>query len=131
MENGHGNIAATLNGARSNSPPRFGNGATGTKDSFLNYFFGKEGGLSGGSGTGTAAAASGVGNRHVNHSIEPSFSQSIRRGENRVERNIVAQHTDSDLYDSGRAGRGGYEGYNSPFVSFFSIEANIKLTNIM
>ncbi|KAI9869019.1 MAG: Dynamin- GTPase protein [Trichoglossum hirsutum] len=116
MENGRSNIAATLNGAHSGSPPRFGSGAAGTKDSFLNYFFGKEGGLPGGSGTGTAAAASGIGNRHVNQSNEPSFSQSIRHGDNRaVERSIQAQHADSDLYDSGRTGRGVYEGYNSPF----------------
>jgi dynamin 1-like protein len=118
MENGHSNIAATLNGTRSNSPQRF-SGTTGTKDSFLNYFFGKEGGLPGGPGTGAATATSG--GRHVSHSTEPSFSQSIRRGDNRmVERGAPMQNADSDPYDSGRTGRSGYEGYNSPFVSALS-----------
>ncbi|KAI9769672.1 MAG: Dynamin- GTPase protein [Geoglossum simile] len=116
MENGHSNIAATLNGTRSNSPQRFGGGTTGTKDSFLNYFFGKEGGLPGGPGASTATATSGIGGRHVSHSTEPSFSQSIRRGDNRmVERCVPTQNADSDPYDSGRTGRSGYEGYNSPF----------------
>ena len=73
-ENGHSSMIATTNG---------GTAAGGaTRDSFLNYFFGKEGGLpsSGGPNAigGTAAAA--MGTRHVSHNTEPSFSQSIRRG---------------------------------------------------
>ncbi|KAL9595280.1 MAG: hypothetical protein Q9219_006533 [cf. Caloplaca sp. 3 TL-2023] len=74
-ENGHVGIPGNLNG----SPPRFG-GATAagsTRDSFLNYFFGKEGGLP------AASAAAPTGTRHVSQSAEPSFSQSIRRGDNR------------------------------------------------
>ncbi|MCJ1308836.1 Dynamin- GTPase protein [Agyrium rufum] len=82
VENG---ITATLNGTRSGSPPRFDVNNTGTaRDSFLNYFFGKEGGLptsaSNPSHTGHVPAT--PGSRHVSHNIEPSFSQSIRRGEN-------------------------------------------------
>ena len=49
----------------------------GPKDSFLNYFFGKEGGLPP-SGPGMSTN---MGSRHVSHSTEPSFSQSIRRQE--------------------------------------------------
>jgi hypothetical protein len=49
----------------------------GAKDSFLNYFFGKEGGLPP-SGPGMSTN---MGSRHVSHSTEPSFSQSIRRQE--------------------------------------------------
>lgn len=86
-ENGHA-IASTMNGGRSASPPRFAGAAAGnTRDSFLNYFFGKEGGLP---SSGTANAAGGIhsatsmGNRHVSSHIEPSFSQSIRRGDNRI-----------------------------------------------
>ena len=79
-ENGH-NIVTTMNGARSASPPRFAGAATGnTRDSFLNYFFGKEGGLP--SSAGGISSASG--NRHVSSHVEPSFSQSIRRGDNRI-----------------------------------------------
>lgn len=78
-ENGH-NIAATMNGARSMSPPRFATtGASGnTRDSFLNYFFGKEGGLP------SSGSTNASGHRHVSSHVEPSFSQSIRRGDNRI-----------------------------------------------
>ena len=89
IENGHSSLNTTLNG-RSSSPPRFdrGTGAGNTRDSFLNYFFGKEGGLpstAAGAGVNASAtaAAAGIGTRHVSHNAEPSFSQSIRRGANR------------------------------------------------
>lgn len=82
-ENGHAHLGAHING----SPPIHATGAVAgsTRDSFLNYFFGKEGGLpssnaAGGIGSGAAAGAT----RHVSHSTEPSFSQSIRRGDNRI-----------------------------------------------
>ena len=82
---------AVANGAygRSSSPQRAG-GAQQGKDSFLNYFFGKEGGLPAGSNiagnaVGGTAAAAALGNRHVSHNAEPSFSQSIRRGEHRAQ----------------------------------------------
>ncbi|KAL8851400.1 MAG: hypothetical protein Q9221_003671 [Calogaya cf. arnoldii] len=81
-ENGHANMVTNLNG----SPPRIGSGAPAagnTRDSFLNYFFGKEGGLP--SSNAMAGATAGMaGHRHVSHSTEPSFSQSIRRGDNRI-----------------------------------------------
>ncbi|KAL9038771.1 MAG: hypothetical protein Q9214_005149 [Letrouitia sp. 1 TL-2023] len=86
QENGHHSIAGSIGG----SPPRpSGVAAAGsTRDTFLNYFFGKEGGpLSGNNGgpntAGSTAHTSAVGNRHVSHSAEPSFSQSIRRGDHR------------------------------------------------
>ncbi|KAL8891719.1 MAG: hypothetical protein Q9215_001257 [Flavoplaca cf. flavocitrina] len=83
-ENGHVNMVTNLNG----SPPRFGAAAPAagsTRDSFLNYFFGKEGGLPASNATGAGAATSGMmGHRHVSHSTEPSFSQSIRRGDHRI-----------------------------------------------
>ncbi|KAL8736525.1 MAG: hypothetical protein Q9181_002419 [Wetmoreana brouardii] len=84
-ENGHILAHTNLNG----SPPRHTGGAAagGTRDSFLNYFFSKEGGLppgnaAAGATVGSTAAAGGT--RHVSHSAEPSFSQSIRRGDNRI-----------------------------------------------
>lgn len=72
-ENGHNSMIATTNG---------GTAAGGaTRDSFLNYFFGKEGGLpSGGTNAIGGTTASATGTRHVSHNTEPSFSQSIRRG---------------------------------------------------
>ena len=122
-ENG---MSAVMNGARTGSPPRFGNPAQGNaRDSFLNYFFGKEGGLpaSGNSqnaAVGGTAAAAAMGNRHVSHNIEPSFSQSIRRGDNRISSPIQSTHSHgqmhgSDDYDMPR-GQRDYD-YNSQFVS--------------
>ncbi|KAF7508336.1 hypothetical protein GJ744_009327 [Endocarpon pusillum] len=69
-ENGH----ATYSGAA-------GQASGTTRDSFLNYFFGKEGGLPQ-PGPPLPSAAS-MGARHVSHSTEPSFAQSIRRTEGR------------------------------------------------
>jgi dynamin 1-like protein len=115
-ENGiSGGIAATMNGVRSGSPPRFnGQAAGGARDSFLNYFFGKDGGLpAGGAGAGQSTHNSSLG-RHVSQSTEPSFSQSIRRQEERVHR-TPAQQSREDDYELGRAQRD-YD-YNSPFVS--------------
>ncbi|MCJ1477036.1 Dynamin- GTPase protein [Lambiella insularis] len=124
-ENG---ISAAMNGNRSSSPPRFGNAAQGTaRDSFLNYFFGKDGGLpsiSSSPAVGGTAAAAAMGNRHVSHNAEPSFSQSIRRGDNRImERTLPIQPSYSqtqglghDEYNSIRGDRSyGYDlQYNSP-----------------
>ncbi|RCI11675.1 hypothetical protein L249_7351 [Ophiocordyceps polyrhachis-furcata BCC 54312] len=43
-DRGHGSLAAAVNGARPHSPSRLnGQGIGGARDSFLNYFFGKEG----------------------------------------------------------------------------------------
>lgn len=75
---GHG-LQAGANGARAGSPPRFGGAAAtgGAKDSFLNYFFGKDGGIPAAAGAPTPFP----GSRHVSTNIEPSFAASIRRGD--------------------------------------------------
>ena len=120
-------MSAAMNGARSVSPQRFGpQGQGNTRDSFLNYFFGKEGGLpvSGNSqpaAVGGTAAAAAMGNRHVSQNIEPSFSQSIRRGDNRISSPIQSMYSHgqthgSDDYDMLR-GQRDYD-YNSQFVSY-------------
>lgn len=116
-QNGTSGIAATLNGTRSSSPPRFNGQAAGARDSFLNYFFGKDGAPG---GTATARDASSAYNpnlgRHVSQTSEPSFSQSIRRQEERaVSHRTPAQQAREDDYELGRAQRD-YD-YNSPFVS--------------
>ncbi|KAF2173012.1 hypothetical protein M409DRAFT_49511 [Zasmidium cellare ATCC 36951] len=63
------------------------NGGPGGKDSFLNYFFGKESGASAGAlpGQNTASSLPGTnfGNRHVSQNTEPSISASFRRGDTR------------------------------------------------
>ncbi|KAI9884151.1 MAG: hypothetical protein M1823_004067 [Watsoniomyces obsoletus] len=87
-ENGGSHIASALNGVvRGSSPTRSVTGGGGgvARDSFLNYFFGKEGGNQPGSGSGvnhlSASTAAGS-HRHVSQHVEPSFAQSIRRGDN-------------------------------------------------
>lgn len=70
-------ITATLNGAHSNPQASFGASNT-TRDSFLNYFFGKDGLQSS-----TPAPQPPQQNRQANYSSEPSISQSIRRAEMR------------------------------------------------
>ena len=134
-ENGH----AMLNGQRATSPTtsHFGGnqGSGATKDSFLNYFFGKDGAIPSASAggfnsdaVGGTAAAAAMGNRHVSHSAEPSFSQSIRRGENRLaERErpppMRAQYSQNDYsnrdydYDSQ---------YVGPLLPFKVPEANLS-----
>ncbi|TVY33560.1 Dynamin-related protein [Lachnellula occidentalis] len=113
-ENGISGLASTMNGVRSGSPPRFnGQAAGGARDSFLNYFFGKDGALpAGGAGGASAVQNNQSLGRHVSQSTEPSFSQSIRRQEERVHR-TPAQQSREDDYELGRAQRD-YD-YNSPF----------------
>lgn len=118
-ENGTSGIAATMNGARSASPTRFNKEAAGgARDSFLNYFFGKDGGLQAG-GIGTGQSIPPIQNpnlnRHVSQSTEPSFSQSIRRQEERIVSRTPAQQAREDNYELGRAQRD--SDYSSPFVS--------------
>ena len=72
-ENG---VTATLNGANANPQAVFGATNT-TRDSFLNYFFGKDGVQS----SAPLPQPSLHQNRQANHPTEPSISQSIRRSE--------------------------------------------------
>lgn len=114
MENG---ISTTVQSGRSHSPPRLNAGQGSARDSFLNYFFGKEGGLPLGEGAPARNAASAPipGARHVSHNIEPSFSQSIRRGESRpIER--LAQPQGQNDFGLMRGSRD-YNDYEGQFVS--------------
>ena len=102
-ENGPGGIAAALNGARSNSPSRFnGPAAGGAKDSFLNYFFGKDGALP----PGPLPSQNTHMGRHVNQSSEPTFSQSMRRPEEKVARSPIQSMRADDEMDFIRAPKG-------------------------
>ncbi|KAK0730545.1 Dynamin central region-domain-containing protein [Lasiosphaeris hirsuta] len=93
-ENGPAGIAAALNG-RSASPARFNPQALGTaKDSFLTYFFGKDGAIVPGPNPGHNANIG----RHVSQASEPTFSQSMRRPEEKALRSpIQTMRTDDDL----------------------------------
>lgn len=75
-ENG---IATTLNGGHSASLQLFG-ATNATRDSFLNYFFGKESGTQSPMSAPQSGLAQG---RSISHSKEPSISQSLRRGDGR------------------------------------------------
>lgn len=101
---GH-SIAGALNGS-SNAAGQAGS----AKDSFLNYFFGKEGG----NPSGNALPPSNLdlnrpGSRHVSANIEPNFSSSIRQGNN----TRFIEHTQDD-FDIGSARE-----HDSPFVSTY------------
>ena len=104
MDNGrHNSIAGTLNNAKA------AEAAGSARDSFLNYFFGKEGGTP---PSGNALPPSNLdltrpGSRHVSTNIEPNFSSSIRRGDN----SRLVEHSQDDL-DIGSARE-----HDTPFVS--------------
>jgi dynamin 1-like protein len=114
----HSNIAAHLNGSAGGGLAAAGSATGSTRDSFLNYFFGKEGQLPPGGNN----ASSSIGQtRHVSHSNEPSFSQSIRRGDHRT--SAVSQYAESE-YDRDQHALARHQqyqaqdfDYNSPFVS--------------
>ncbi|KAI0966984.1 Dynamin central region-domain-containing protein [Xylaria arbuscula] len=79
-ENGAGGIVASMNGIRSDSPSRFNSQSAGnSRDSFLTYFFGKDG-TNQPSGAGVPSSLP----RHVSQVSEPTFSQSIRHGEDKL-----------------------------------------------
>ena len=81
-------------------------GGTG-RDSFLNYFFGKENGVPTqglpGQTTAGAGVASYPGSRHVSQNIEPSISASFRRGDTRPSSQPVLPPLDYSNEDSAYA----------------------------
>lgn len=102
MENG---IAAAMNGA-TNSAPQYpsANNASTSRDSFLNYFFGKEGGL-----PTSNRPASSMGNaRHVSQHLEPSIGQSFRRTESRQPERTPAYPSHQSQLSQSQAGGDDY-----------------------
>ncbi|KAI3551514.1 dynamin central region [Colletotrichum paranaense] len=98
-ENGTTGLNAALNGARSASPSRFNDkGLGGARDSFLTYFFGKDGA----SAIGAASSPNSSIARHVSQSSEPTFSQSIRRAEDKVALRAPAQASSRDELEFGK-----------------------------
>jgi dynamin 1-like protein len=96
-ENGVGSLNAAVNGGiRSASPAPFNQqGLGGARDSFLTYFFGKDGPPSGSMpapGSHNSSIA-----RHVSQSSEPTFSQSIRRSDDALpHRSALQTHREDD-----------------------------------
>ncbi|KAL2757186.1 hypothetical protein ACRALDRAFT_1062810 [Sodiomyces alcalophilus JCM 7366] len=90
-------LHAATNTARSISPSRFNNqGLGGARESFLNYFFGKEGSssISVGSSSITGRDSSIV--RHTSQLSEPTFSQSVRRGDDTFSSRTAFQNSARD-----------------------------------
>ncbi|KAG5998044.1 hypothetical protein E4U52_001879 [Claviceps spartinae] len=94
-ESTHGSLAAAVNGARPHSPsPMNGQGLGGARDTFLNYFFGKDG--IGHNPMPLPGSPLANVRRHLGQASEPSITQSIRR----EERNLPGPATHiSDEYD--------------------------------
>lgn len=75
MNGSHNSISGQLSNRTRSPPPPGGNNP---RDGFLNYFFGKEGGAAHNT---SMTLDNRPGSRHVSQHIEPSFAQSIRRGD--------------------------------------------------
>ncbi|KAH8177513.1 dynamin central region domain-containing protein [Sarocladium implicatum] len=79
-ENGATSLNAAVNGIRSQSPSRFGQqqqGLGGAKDTFLNYFFGKD-------GVSPMNPPPGSNGRGMGHHSDPSISRSVTRRDEQV-----------------------------------------------
>jgi dynamin 1-like protein len=85
-------------GHRGQSPPPSAGGSGTARDSFLNYFFGKDGNNAYQSPQQAAQAAldNRPGSRHVSQNSEPSFAQSIRAGDTRRPAHVLTMMPDED-----------------------------------
>lgn len=97
-------LAAAVNGIRPSTPSTMNGQGQGARDTFLNYFFGKDGVA----GANMSSASHG---RHLVQSSEPSHAHSLRREDKLALRQPMAR---DDEYDP--AGRS--YGLASHFVSF-------------
>lgn len=85
VRHGAHNPSHLANGTRAGSPPFGGGGAAnGARDTFLNYFFGKDGGIPSAGPLPGSRETTSQNNRHVSQNVEPSFAASIRRGDTRM-----------------------------------------------
>lgn len=90
-------IQAAVNTHRSVSPTRFNSqGVGGARESFLNYFFGKEGSSSIGAGPGSFTGRDSSITRHISQSSEPAFSQGVRRGDDTSSRGGIPNSAKDD-----------------------------------
>ncbi|CBX95713.1 similar to dynamin-like GTPase Dnm1 [Plenodomus lingam JN3] len=96
MMNGSQSAMAGALNSRNRSPPH-----SATRDSFLNYFFGKDGSTQ---ATPQQAAQAALdnrpGSRHVSQNSEPSFAQSIRRGDTRQPTHVLEMMPNDDDDDA-------------------------------
>jgi dynamin 1-like protein len=107
LMNGSHNLSGAFGANRARSPPPTG------RDSFLNYFFGKDGNSPMSSTAPASALDNRPGSRHVSQNIEPSFAQSIRRGDTRQPAHVLEMVPDDseplspvkDSYEGGFVSR--------------------------
>lgn len=95
LTNGSYSLSGALNASRARSPPPLG-GAGSARDSFLNYFFGKDGGPPASAPPTAQSLENRPGSRHVSQNIEPSFAQSIRRGDTRQPAHVLEMVPDDN-----------------------------------
>jgi dynamin 1-like protein len=108
LMNGSHGLPGALNGNRTRSPPPSGGSGPG-RDSFLNYFFGKDGGIPSSSQfPGHHPPESRPGSRHVSQNIEPSIAQSFRRGDTRQPTHVLEMLPDD--YDVASPVKDSFEG---------------------
>ena len=79
-QRGNRSMSPAVGRDRENGTAPYGQGANTARDSFLNYFFGKDGNLPAG-GSPLPQPTNMAAPRHVSQSVEPSISQSMRRPE--------------------------------------------------
>lgn len=96
MLNGSQSAMSGALNSRNRSPPH-----SATRDSFLNYFFGKDGNTQVSPQQAAQAALDNrPGSRHVSQNSEPSFAQSIRRGDTRQPTHVLEMMPDHDDDDA-------------------------------
>ena len=110
LMNGSHSVSSALNGNRARSPPPLG-GSGSARDSFLNYFFGKDGP----SAAQQSSMDSRPGSRHVSQNIEPSIAQSFRRGDTRQPAHVLEMVPDDDVTSPIK------DTYEGGFVSGFAV----------
>jgi dynamin 1-like protein len=121
LMNGSHSISGALNGNRTRSPPPAGGSG---RDSFLNYFFGKDGGIPSSAqlpGQGHNAIESRPGSRHVSQNIEPSITHSFRRGDTRQPAHVLEMVPDYDDEQKSPVKDTFDGGYGGGFVSYLEI----------
>ncbi|KAF2498852.1 dynamin-like protein [Lophium mytilinum] len=109
LANGSYGIAGQLNGAHSRSPTFSQQG--GTRDSFLNYFFGKEGQMPSSAPPQMSSSSDRPVSRSVSSNVEPSISASFRRGDTRQPDRHILEIVPDEYDLSSRD-------YDSPYTPF-------------
>lgn len=113
LMNGSHNLSGAFGAQRNRNPSPPPSGGNAGRDSFLNYFFGKDGAPM--NPPPSAGLDNRPGSRHVSRNIEPSFAQSIRREEPRQPAHMLPMAEDDDYASVSSPTNDKYEG---GFVSY-------------